>query len=91
MESVPLDAPVEQQIPSSQSKPEEPKAAATQPPIVRQETISAPTDAEKKLKEDANKAKTELMQDMKKYETVEISAKDEQEEPEDPRVTKFMV
>jgi hypothetical protein len=43
------------------------------------------------LKEDANKAKTELMEDMKKYETVEISAKDEQEEPEDPRVTKFMV
>jgi len=41
------------------------------------------------LKEDANKAKTELMEDMKKFDAnldgVE-AAKDDQEEPEDPRV-----
>lgn len=51
---------------------------------------AAPTEAELKLKEEAELAKKKLIEDIKKFKT-EDEVTDAAEEPEDPRVQKFTV
>lgn len=53
-------------------------------------TPSEPTDAEKKLKEEAERAKTQLIQEIQKFKTTDDGDKDI-DEPENPRVLKFKV
>jgi len=51
---------------------------------------AAPTEAELKLKEEAELAKKKLIEEIKQFKT-EDEATDANEEPEDPRVQKFTV
>ena len=49
-------------------------------------TPNEPTEAEKKLKEDAENAKTKLIEDIKNFKVDDDNAEQQIEEPEDPRV-----
>ena len=50
-----------------------------------------PTEAEKKLKEEAEKAKTKLLEEIKSFKTEDQEQEVNTEEEEDPRVKKFTV
>ena len=57
-------------------------------PVVKKElaTPAAPTDAEKKLKEEAEKAKNQLLEEIKQFKVEDQTDEGEEQEKEDPRV-----
>lgn len=79
----------EQIVSSSPAQAEEPKAFA-KPAVVL--SPGEPTEAEKKLEEDANNAKNKLINEIKQFKVDDdILLKDGEAEPEDPRVQQFTV
>ena len=71
-------------------KVEDTPKVVTNAPIPKPKVVVGPTEAELKLKDEAELAKKKLIEEIKQFRT-EDSEKEAIEEPEDPRVQKFTV
>lgn len=82
----------------SVAEPEKQEAPESQPEVVKKDfvpakpapiTPSEPTEAELRLKEEAENAKTKLIEEIKQFKLDDQP--DQEDEAEDPRVQKFLV